>query len=422
MANVNFLFRSTKENAPLVLRLLYRYENKDFVFGAKTQLEVSKHYWEKEHNQKRPKDIEVSNKQVEINKELNNIKNHILKAFQNIQPDEVNKDWLNQQLENYYNPQQEVEIPNSIVSFIDYYLNVKNNDLTEARKKRISVTKRKLVRFEQEQVKEFKIIEINDIFKKLFVDYCNEEQYSINTTAGDISIIKTICRYAKQCNIEIHNQLEYLKVKEESTEAIYLSFDELEQIKSLDLSNNDRLYNVRDWLIISCYTGQRISDFMRFVPSMIEKRQGKYLLSFIQQKTNKKITIPLLEEAHQIVDKNNGSFPRPLSHQKYNEYLKELCELAGINEMIEGTILERVAESKNKTRNDYRKRNGIFEKWKLVSSHVGRRSFATNYYGKIPTSVLIGITGHSTEKMFLTYIRKTETDTAIEAFEHFEKR
>ena len=78
MATVNFLYRSTKENAPLKLRLLFRHDSKDFVFGANTKLEVSKHYWTKEHPQKRPKDIEITNKQVEVNKELNKIENHIL--------------------------------------------------------------------------------------------------------------------------------------------------------------------------------------------------------------------------------------------------------------------------------------------------------------------------------------------------------
>ena len=49
MATVNFLYRSTKEKAPLNLRLLFRHDDKDYVLGAKTQFQVSKHYWAKEH-------------------------------------------------------------------------------------------------------------------------------------------------------------------------------------------------------------------------------------------------------------------------------------------------------------------------------------------------------------------------------------
>ena len=158
---------------------------------------------------------------------------------------------------------------------------------------------------------------------------------------------------------------------------------------------------------------------MRFKSSMIENKKSKYLLAFKQQKTGKSVIIPFLDEAREIVTNNNGEFPRAISHQKYNDYLKELCKLAGINKKIKGSITERISSLKKKTRNDYRRIKGTFEKWELVSSHIGRRSFATNFYGKVPTSVLIGITAHSTEQLFLIYIRKNETDTAIDAFKYF---
>jgi integrase len=67
-----------------------------------------------------------------------------------------------------------------------------------------------------------------------------------------------------------------------------------------------------------------------------------------------------------------------------------------------------------------RKKSGVFEKWRLISSHVGRRSFATNYWGgPIPTPLLMRMTGHSTEKMFLDYIGKTDTHQAIELAKYF---
>jgi integrase len=40
----------------------------------------------------------------------------------------------------------------------------------------------------------------------------------------------------------------------------------------------------------------------------------------------------------------------------------------------------------------------------LVSSHDLRRSFATNYIGKIPTPILMQITRHSKEITFLSYV------------------
>jgi hypothetical protein len=50
---------------------------------------------------------------------------------------------------------------------------------------------------------------------------------------------------------------------------------------------------------------------------------------------------------------------------------------------------------------------------------VGRRSFASNYYGKIPTTYLIFITGHSSEKMFLNYMGKSNKDLAVEVSKYF---
>lgn len=63
---------------------------------------------------------------------------------------------------------------------------------------------------------------------------------------------------------------------------------------------------------------------------------------------------------------------------------------------------------------------GTYPKFELVTSHIGRRSFATNYYGKIATTFLINITGHSSETMFLNYIGKSNKDMALEMAQMFE--
>ncbi len=47
-----------------------------------------------------------------------------------------------------------------------------------------------------------------------------------------------------------------------------------------------------------------------------------------------------------------------------------------------------------------------------MTSHICRRSFATNQYGILPTALIMQITGHSTEKMFLNYIGKNSLDYA----------
>ena len=43
-----------------------------------------------------------------------------------------------------------------------------------------------------------------------------------------------------------------------------------------------------------------------------------------------------------------------------------------------------------------------------MASHDLRRSFATNFYGKIETPIIMRMTGHSRENNFLRYIGKSE--------------
>ena len=83
-----------------------------------------------------------------------------------------------------------------------------------------------------------------------------------------------------------------------------------------------------DWLIISCYTGQRVSDFMRFTKEQIRIEEGKHLIEFTQKKTGKNMTVPLHHKVLKILEKRNGEFPRPISSQKYNDYIKKVCAKA----------------------------------------------------------------------------------------------
>ena len=99
--------------------------------------------------------------------------------------------------------------------------------------------------------------------------------------------------------------------------------------------------------------------------------------------------------------------------QKLNNYIKEVCEVSGINEVVEGFKFD-------KKRN--RKIKGFFPKCQLITTHVFRRTFATNLYGELPTPLIMQITAHSTEKMLLQYIGKGSYDYAQQIADYFDKR
>lgn len=421
MATVNFLYRSTKRKACLNMRLLFRSNNKDFAIGGKSKIEVSKDYWNNYHTLKRIKDIEIKNLQSSVSDKISDLENYILNEFDNVSSNEIDNEWLRSTIESYYNPVSEKpSIPKDLINYIDSYLKYRENELSESNRKKVNVTKNKMKRLQEELGAPILIKNINEDFRKVYVDFSNKYDYSQNTQHREFVLIKTICFHARYLGLETHHHLDGMRLKREESDHIYLNTDELEKISSVVI-DEDYLKNTRDWLLISCYTGQRISDFMRFTQSMIREEKGKLLLEFKQKKTKKQMSIPVLKEVRDVLLKRNGDFPRVISDQRYNDYVKIVCKRAGLNEKVQGKKRVCIApDGVDPTKNDYRDKLDTFEKWELVSSHIGRRSFATNYYGKVPTTHLINITGHGSEKMFLNYIKKSNKDLALEAYNYFE--
>ena len=414
MASVNFLYRSTKEKSNLILRLLFRYDGTDYTFGGKTEFEIEKTYWNKQHK-KKSKDIDITNKQNDTNTELNKIENHVLNAFKIVGPDEITKDWLQTQIDNYYNPpQKEQTLSTELLKYFEYYIECKKTKTTIGTQRKYNSTMRLLERYQKDKKVIIQIIGINESFKNEFENYCVKNDYAQNTISKFFKTIKGVCNHADYNGIETSHQLTGFKANQHKVEKIYLSFEDLTKIENISKEQlTDSLDNAKDWLIISCYIGQRVSDFMHFTDEQIRIEDGKHFLEFTQKKTRKETVIPLHKKVLKILHKRNGKFPYPISDQKYNDFIKVVCELAEINELIKGSKL---IETDSKV---FRKKSGIYKKYDLVTSHIGRRSFATNFYGKIPTTYLINITNHSSEVLFLQYLGKSNKDLAKETFKFF---
>jgi integrase len=153
------------------------------------------------------------------------------------------------------------------------------------------------------------------------------------------------------------------------------------------------LERVRDLFLIGAYTGLRFSDFSRIHSNHIETVEGNTILNITTQKTGQYVSIPLMPIPLSLLRKYNFEAPK-ISNQKMNEYLKELGQLAGMT----GKML--VTGSKGGKREDT-----TAEKWQKLTTHVCRRSFATNFYrDNVPINVLMKITGHATERQFMQYI------------------
>lgn len=295
MATINFLYRSTKDEANLILRLLFRHDGKDNVLAVNTKFPVTKHYWTKQHDIKKPKELAVVNKQHEVVEELNKIEKHTLTAFNGVNIGVINKQWLQNTLDVYYNPPVPAEqLPNDLIGYFQKYLDFKKNEITPNTKKKINVIKQLLIRYVENTKKPLNLTDVDGNFKMSFEAYCLENLYAPNTIATALKFIKTICNHAKSNGLDISIQLSNIKIKQTKVDNIYLTFEELDKIQKTDKKKfSDSQLNARDWLIISCYTGQRISDFMRFTDKQIRVENGKSLLEFTQIKTGKNMTVPL---------------------------------------------------------------------------------------------------------------------------------
>lgn len=410
MAALTFSYRSIKDIAPLETRLSYKDENqKRCSIYSRSRIEVSREFWEQYKEGKSFRDSVKLNLKAEIDQDINDLRKYTLDQFKNTDLTEINKDWLKETINSFYDPKpKQGAVPTDLLKYFNYYLDLKEHELKESKRswqKWITV-RNKLEKLIESNTR-YKIAEVNESFVRDWTKYCQSHNYSNQTTKKEFSYIKTVCTHAKNKGLEVSPDLASLKVnlKASTKPKIYLNFDELEligQAKNLP----EHLENSKDWLLISCYTGQRVSDFMRFNSSMLRTSGNKTFLDIRQVKTGKEVSIPILPNVLEILDKREGNFPKPLSDQKYNRYIKEVAKLAGLKRKVKGGL-----------RIDNRLVIGSYPKWKLISSHIGRRSFATNFYGKMPTTYLKNITGHGTEQMLLTYIGKTSKDTALDSYD-----
>ena len=252
---------------------------------------------------------------------------------------------------------------------------------------------------------------INLLFVENFKIWLFAQKYSINYVGKNIANIKTICLDAQKNDFEISSQVKNIKVISESKEPeniIILNEAEQDKIKDAKLIR-ESLINARKWLLLGCLIGQRGGDLLNITNDNIKALNGIKIIELKQQKTGKLVAIPLLPEALEIIE--NG-LPYKISLPRYNEYIKDVCEIAEINEPI--THRKKVT-SRDATTIE------TLPKFKFITSHIARRSFATNFYGRIPTPVLMNITGHGTEQVFLKYIGKTTYDNAYQMLEYFSK-
>jgi|TARA_R100000479_G_scaffold174871_1_gene124276 integrase len=410
MATIKYLLQSKSENAPIYLRLSLGREN---TIKRKTGLTINPKDWSKATGKPKQTSARNKNTSTELDKLSTKIYEDVNEASS--KGNTINGNWLQRRIDIHFerineNNQSEL-VADAIQAIIDT-ADVRKNGTggVGLSKSRVNAYKSlKRIFSEYQDSNSFKVREINVKFANDFLRWLlNSKQYSKSYAVKKIADLKTVCNNAESEGIKTHSQLKNISTgKPKNKTVIYLNPTELEQIANSEKIKSEALKNARKWLLLGCDIGQRGGDLLKINEDNFVTRNGYEVIELTQQKTGKHIAIPVLETTREIL---KTGLPYKISIQKLNEYLKEVCKLAEIDEMTEGGVVE--VTKKGKGNKHKRKKFSTYPKHELITSHVCRRSFATNKYGKLPTSLIMQITAHSTEKMFLNYIGKNSFDYA----------
>ena len=412
---ITFYLQSVKNPAPIYVRIR---EGKGIDAKAKSNLSVNPDHFKKGKikllksvsgaTASLKKEVQEKNSTLNnLQKDLDDLRSRITDLLNNRKEYEtINSKWLKSLL----NPKKESSAPEDLVSYFDFYLEAKKTSLKSSTVKKNKVFKHRIEKFELEQGPVY-IREVNTRFARSLQKWCVKENYAHNTIVKTLKVILTVCNHAKENGVITHPELPLITKgnRYKNVDHIHLNFDELDKIAQVEIED-EILDNARDWLIISCHTAQRVSDFLKFKKTDVIEMEGMKFLLINQEKTEKPVEIPLNDKVVNILNKRGGEFPpifsRNIESNKtiYNKLIKEVCRIAGLDEIV-------TVHKKNKETNRYESKK--LAKHQAVSTHIGRRSFATNYYGQINTALLISATGHSSEAQFLRYVGKTGNQNAL---------
>ena len=272
----------------------------------------------------------------------------------------------------------------------------RQNDWTNSTYEKFAAVKNHLMNFREGLTFEF----FDERGLNDYISYLRDVKEMRNTTIGkQLSFLKWFLRWAFKKGVHQNNAYDSYKPKFKSTQKkiIFLTWDELNRLREFKIpSNKQALERVRDVFLFQCFTGLRYSDVFNLRRSDIK---GDHI-EVTTIKTSDSLIIELNNHSKAILDKykdvafEDDKVLPVITNQKMNDYLKELAEMAGIDEPIRQTYYkgnERIDE--------------ITPKYALLGTHAGRRTFICNALALgIPPQVVMKWTGHSDYKAMKPYI------------------
>ena len=244
---------------------------------------------------------------------------------------------------------------------------------------------------------EMRFEKFNEEYISSYQKFLEDKDHKNSTISKELAALKWFLKWAKRKGYNKFSEFELFKpkIKNIQKKIIFLNQSELKKLREFEIpEENKNLEKIRDIFLFQCFTGLRYSDVFNLKKANIRENY----IEVTTLKTSENLIIELNKLSKNILERYKdieGEKALPvISNQKMNDYLKELAELAGINDLVTTT---------------YYKGNVRFEeitpKYALLGTHAGRRTFVCNALSLgIPPNVVMKWTGHSDYKSMKPYI------------------
>ena len=212
----------------------------------------------------------------------------------------------------------------------------------------------------------------------------------------------TLNRYKEDAPIPCREIGAALKCKGEQAQKVWLNEDELKLFAAAK-PKNKRWEFVQLTFLISAKTGMRLSDALQATPDNVA--DGK--LTYVSVKTKIEASVPISGKTYFMLErlqalKEKVKVPVPAT---YEIVCRKLCEQAGIDDQVKVFKAGRTQTG---------------PKWRFVTSHTARISFATILAEKdVPTRTIMRLMGHTDERSTIGYIASKRVSLNDEASKFF---
>ena len=406
--NIIFTLESRKKDGVLIvenvpIRMRVNFASKRIEFTTGYRIDVAK--WDSDKQRVRNGCTnKLKQAASEINASLLGYYTEVQEIFKKFEVEEImpTPEQIKEAFNALHKPIEEVKqrksTPNAFYKAFDEFVRDcgRQNDWTDSTYEKFAAVKNHLMNFRTELTFDFFDEKgLND-----YVTYlCNVREMRNSTIGKQLSFLKWFLRWAFKKGLHQNNAYDSYKPKLKSTQKkiIFLTWEELNKLREFEIpAAKQALGRVRDVFLFQCFTGLRYSDVFNLRRSDIK---GDHI-EVTTVKTSDSLIIELNNHSKAILDKykdvafEDDKVLPVITNQKMNDYLKELAELAGIDESVRQTYYrgnERIDE--------------VTPKYALLGTHAGRRTFICNALALgIPPQVVMKWTGHSDYKAMKPYI------------------